>query len=394
MWSRRQFLSRTGLGLMGTAGTCLAFAGDEAPGVPDVRDAIPDGSASRGMINARTEEAIRKGLNYLQSRRDRDGSFGTIQYRGNVAVTSLAGMAFMCAGHQPNRGLYGKVVLDALRYVLSKENIPGPFGQAFPGFLHNPMASPHGPMYGHGFATLFLSEVSGMVHGELRKELREKLHRAVKLILDAQRRNTEGAWRYLPNSTDADLSVTICQIMALRSARNAGVFVPKSAVDKCTKYVMQCQDRLEGWFRYMKRGGGGGGAQGFARTAAGVAALNAAGYYLNMDTSQIANDEERRRAQDAVAGIKAGLQFLLRNKPGGFARPDMHYFYGHYYAVQAMWTAGGSYWAEWYPAIRDELLARQNGDGAWQDQICSHYGTAMACIILQVPNNYLPILQK
>jgi len=28
MWTRRQFLSRTGLGLLGTAGTCLAVGGD------------------------------------------------------------------------------------------------------------------------------------------------------------------------------------------------------------------------------------------------------------------------------------------------------------------------------------------------------------------------------
>ena len=59
-----------------------------------------------------------------------------------------------------------------------------------------------------------------------------------------------------------------------------------------------------------------------------------------------------------------------------------------------MWTAGGDYWKEWYPAIRKELLSRQVPDGSWVDQICPHYGTAMACIILQVPNNYLPILQK
>jgi hypothetical protein len=396
MWSRRKFLSRSGLGLMGTAGTCLAFGGDGSPDIPDHRDAIPDGSASRGMINARTDEAIRRGLRFLADRRDRDGSFGTGQYRGNVAVTSLAAMAFMCAGHQPNRGLYGKIVLDALRFILSKENVPGgPFGMSQPGFIHNPMASPHGPMYGHGFATLFLAEVTGMVHDRaLREELREKLRRAVTLILDAQKRNPEGAWRYLPNSGDADLSVTICQIMALRSARNAGIFVPKSAVDKCTDYVMLCQDRREGFFRYMKQVGPMGGAAGFARTAAGVSALNSAGYYLNTDTSQIANDAERRRAQEAVTGVKLGLQFLLRNKPNGFLRPDMHYFYGHYYAVQAMWTAGGTYWSEWYPAVRDELVNRQSGDGSWIDQICSHYGTAMACIILQVPNNYLPILQK
>jgi hypothetical protein len=392
MWTRRQFLSRSGLGLMGTAGTCLAFQ-DAEPAKPEGREAVPDGSASKGMINTRTDQAIQRGLAYLNSHRDREGSFGTGGYRGNVAVTSLAAMAFMCAGHQPNRGTYGRVVLDALKFVLGKENVDG----GTPGFIHNRMASPHGPMYGHGFATLFLSEVYGMVHDRaLRDELREKLHRAVKLILMAQKHNFEGGWRYTPRSSDADLSVTICQIMALRSARNAGIFVPKSAVDRCTNYVMDCQDKLEGWFRYMKRGGGGGGPQGFARTAAGVAALNSAGYYLSTDVSSIQKDSERKRARDAVAGIRAGLRFLLRNKPGGggFGRPDMHYFYGHYYAVQAMWTAGGEYWREWYPLIRDELLSRQLNDGSWLDQICSHYGTAMACIILQVPNNYLPILQK
>ncbi len=376
MWTRRQLLSRGGLGLLAAAGTSLGFPGDDAR--PDAADSpgerIPDGSASKGMITPRTDQAIQRGLEYLSGRRHhRDGSFGTGQYHGNVAITSLAAMAFMAAGHQPNRGRYGKVILDALRFVLSKENVGG----GNPGFLHNPAMNTHGPMYGHGFATLFLGEVYGMVQDrQLREELRAKLHAAVKLILSAQKKNFEGAWRYMPNSQDADLSVTICQIMALRSARNAGIVVPKDAVDTCTKYVKACQDRMEGWFRYMKRIGGNH-QQGFARTAAGVCALNAAGIYKGPE-------------------VEAGLRFLHKNRPGGMfmGRPDIHYFYGHYYAVQAMWTAGGQYWAEWYPAIRDELLSRQDGQGAWTDQICSHYGTAMACIILQVPNNYLPILQK
>jgi hypothetical protein len=62
-----------------------------------------------------------------------------------------------------------------------------------------------------------------------------------------------------------------------------------------------------------------------------------------------------------------------------------------------MWTAGPKYWYEWFPAIRDELLRlnRGRGDGAWADpSVCNHYATAMATIILQIPNNYLPILQK
>jgi hypothetical protein len=92
----------------------------------------------------------------------------------------------------------------------------------------------------------------------------------------------------------------------------------------------------------------------------------------------------------------------MRFKPNGISnRPEvyLHYFYGHYYAAQAMWTAGGSYWKEWFPAIRDELVNHPDRDwkglGCWQDhRFGNDYATAMACIILQIPNNYLPILQK
>jgi hypothetical protein len=371
--SRRRFLTRTAPGFLAAAGSAVAFAGDD-PEPAGRGEALPDGSAAKGMITPEADRAIDAGLAYLNSRRHRDGSFGTNPYYGNVAVTSLGALAFMAGGHQPGRGVYGRVVTDALRFVLSQENVSG----GKPGFLHNPRATPHGPMYGHGFGTLFLAEVSGMVHDRaLREEVREKLHRAVKVILDSQ--NLEGGWRYNPEPRDADLSVTVCQMMALRAARNAGLAVPRSKVDRCIAYVKRCQDRSEGWFRYMQQGGVMG--NNFARTAAGVAALFSAGVYKGPE-------------------IEAGLRYLkTRCMPGrsfGFRdnRPDMYYFYGHYYAVQAMWTAGGAYWAEWYPAIRNELVGNQQSDGGWVDQICPQYATAMASLVLQVPNNYLPIMQK
>jgi hypothetical protein len=58
-----------------------------------------------------------------------------------------------------------------------------------------------------------------------------------------------------------------------------------------------------------------------------------------------------------------------------------------------MWQAGGEHWQRWAPAIHDVLLARQKPDGSWPETVCYEYGTAMACIILQMPNNYLPIFQ-
>jgi hypothetical protein len=61
-----------------------------------------------------------------------------------------------------------------------------------------------------------------------------------------------------------------------------------------------------------------------------------------------------------------------------------------------MWTAGGKYWQEWFPAIREDLLSRaRDNKGIWTDGIAGNeYAAAMALIILQIPNNYLPIMQK
>jgi hypothetical protein len=370
MWTRRRLLTRGCLAMLGAAGTCFALPGDDAERGGD-RESIPDGSASRGMITFKTDEAIDRGLSYLRDKNS-DGAFGSgILQRGHVAVSSLAGLAFLAGGHQPGHGPYGGIVTSILKFVLSQGRSNNPKG-----YLFNPNAYRQQGMYGHGFGTLFLAEVSGMVHTrELRNQVHGALRDAVQVIVKSQ--NAQGGWRYEPTPTEADLSVTVCQMMALRAARNAGVGVSRSVADKCVEYVRRCQDRTDGSFRYQP------GFQGppvkFARTAAGVSALNSAGVYKGEE-------------------IDKGLAFMQRSKPNGlnqFGRNEnTYYFYGHYYAVQAMWTAGGEYWEKWYPAIREELISSQNPDGSWHDSVCPHYATAMACIILQVPNNYLPILQK
>jgi hypothetical protein len=358
METRRLFLTR-GLGAAAAlAGGGLILRGQDSTDSP-----------ARGMITPAAQDAINTGLRYLADSQHADGSYGTGQHHGNVAITAICGLAFMAGGHQPGRGPYGRNVTRALEYILSKED------PTIPGFLNNPRASSHGPMYGHGFATLFLAEAHGMVNQPaLRDRLKGALERAVQLIIRTQ--NSEGGWRYRPVIHEADISVTICQIMALRAARNAGFAVPKKTADDCIKYVKACQDR-SGGFRYQRPPG----PAGFARTAAGVVALYSAGLYDGTEVSK-------------------GLEYLKRFKPGtnpggGFFGDQQHYFYGHYYAVQAMWIAGGRYWSEWYPAIRHELLSLRRQDGTWIGHPpCPHYCTGMALIILQIPNNYLPILQR
>jgi hypothetical protein len=354
--------------LAGTLTALLCLTAALTASAPPDQTAAPGGAAAKDMVTPDAQRAIERGLAYLAGSQQRDGSWGERQYDANVAITSLAGLAFMSGGYQPGRGPYGKVVTRALEYVLGRETSQPP------GFLYYAGGNTHGPMYSHGFGTLFLAEAHGMVTDrDLRRRVRDTLGRAVKVIIDSQ--NREGGWRYQPVRDQADISVTICQIMALRAARNAGVDVPKSVADQCIEYVKACQTP-DGGFRYLKQFGG----PEFARSAAGVVALYSAGLY-----------------QDPA--IERGLKYLMQFKPSGQPARGreylLHYYYGHYYAAQAMWVAGGRYWAEWFPAIRDELVARIAGDGSWSDPtIGKDYATAMACIVLQVPNNLLPIMQK
>lgn len=346
-----------------------------APSTADVepeprKDIRPDGTATaenRPLENELTPElnaAVEKGLKWLVAQQQEDGSFGDGRYGKNVAVTALSCIALMADGSVPGRGVHARTVERGLEFVLKSGTETG---------LLAADAS-NGPMYGHGFATLFLGEAYGMTRGgadtDRSKRVHETLTRACELIARSQ--NSEGGWRYNPVPYDADVSVTICQIMALRSARNAGIDVPKAVIDRAVEYVRQCQN-ADGGFKYQLSSG----FSAWPRSAAGVASLYYAGIY-----------------QDQA--IDKGVGYLLDSAmPGGGNVPAAHYYYGHYYAVQAMYLAGGGPWERWWPAIRAELLAKQQDDGSWADpSVGPAYGTSMALIVLQMPKRLLPIFQK
>lgn len=320
-----------------------------APATQPVADLPPEYTPA-------TVAAIDKGLDWLARQQFPDGAWGRGRYYNrNVAITSLACLALMGDGNVPGRGRYGANVQRGLDFVLDSSGGTG--------LLGDPTAG--SPMYGHGFATLLLAELRGM---SPRPDLDEKLHKAVQLLVATQ--NAQGGWRYQPVRADADISVTVTQVMALRAARNAGLAVPKETIDRAIQYIKECQ-RPDGGFSYMiKRE-----PSAFPRSAGAVAALQYAGLYDSPE-------------------VQKGLDYLVQFKPLGQADIGGHYEYGHYYAIQAMFTAGDPHWQRWYPAIRDELLKRQRRDGSWSGQAGDEYGTAMALIVLQMPNRTLPIFER
>ena len=303
-------------------------------------------------------EGVAKGFQYLALQQSENGSFGQGRFTNHVGITSLAAIAYLSDGNTPNRGPYAKHVDLALDFILDHASDTGLIAGT----------TSHGPMYGHGFATLFLGEVYGMSSRD--DEIRVALAKAVELIIRTQ--NKEGGWRYKPVPDDADVSVTICQIMALRSARNAGISVDEDVIDKAVAYVRSCQNSDGGW-RYMIRPG----TSAWPRTAAGLASL----YYAGIHEGE---------------SIEKGLDYLERTAfPSNRSVRQSHYYYGQYYAVQAMHMAGGDRWSRWWPAAREALLGRQSSNGGWLDhQVGGAYASSMALIILQMPKRYLPIFQR
>ncbi|MEM7198731.1 MAG: prenyltransferase/squalene oxidase repeat-containing protein [Planctomycetota bacterium] len=285
---------------------------------------------------------------------------------GHLGVTSLAGLAFLAGGHLPGRGQYGQQVQRCLDYVIDTREDNG--------YLTDSGSR----MYSHAFATLFLAQVHGMVRD---RRAKDALEDAVHWIVDCQ--NRQGGWRYNPFTTQADLSVTVCQLQALRSARNIGIEVPKATIDRAVEYVLRARTprgRNTGLFFYKTAGRGAlRKNQQFAINAAAVTSLFSAGEY----------DRE-------VVGPALGFLESEYDRVAYYYRRHYFYWYGNYYACQAFFQDGGERFRSYYKKLCRDLVADQQDDGRWINEVGpgDAFSTAVACLLLQVRHQYLPIFQR
>jgi prenyltransferase beta subunit len=339
------------------------------------RPASPwDIEAREYLGTPRSEAAVARGLSYLASSQAADGHWRSGTYDTEVAITGLCLLAFLATGCQPGRGRYGLVVNQAIDFLAASVNMSGAFGPV--GLIRSGVEG-H-PMYGHGFALLALCEAYGMAH---RQDLKVKLQAAVKLLEDTQNQDgstsLDGGWRYQPQPADADISVTVVEVMALRAARNAGIPVSHETLERAMGYIRRCA-RESGGFAYQVQQS----IPALPRSAAAVLSLLMAGM---RDTPECRN----------------GLRYLSGyiNDLGDQWQPFEHFYYAMYYLTQAMYQAGGAYWRRWYPSVRDHLVSVQESDGSWSrndrySEAGVEYATAMSVLVLQVPAGLLPIYQK
>jgi len=302
--------------------------------------------------------AIERGLKYLISTQNPDGSWANDDGKFATAGTSLGMMAFMVKGHFPGFGRYGEPLNRAKEYLLKKAEASAT------GYL--------GGMYEHGLYTLALSEIWGMTANvEDNARIQLQLQRAVDVILRGQ--SPLGGWRYHARpDAGQDTSVTAMVFVSLASARQAGILVPTETIDRVVGYLRdQVWNEKTGGFGYQGSDG-----TTLACTAGGAYAAQLCGM---RDTEW----------------VQAAIRYL-NNSPKVFNREEIgYYYYAHYYAIQAMVQAGDEHYANWYPQIRDALISLQKPDGSWLSTKKPYpHTTPMAIIILGTPHRYIPVYQE
>ena len=270
---------------------------------------------------------MNQGLEWLAFQQHKLGHW-TAQGRYPTAMTSLAGMAFLCEGSTTTQGKYADNVRRAVDFLTRRSRANGLIGDI----------DDERYTYGHGFAMLFLSQVLGEEEDlDRRLELVEVLAKAVKFTGQAQTRRpaagATSAQKMAAVSTKARPRSRRCKGCAGVATR--GFRFPKRSSDNAVGYIHKCTNKKDGGVQYSSKGGG----SRPAITAAAVACLYNAGEY---DDTYVPRMLEYCRAQ------------LKPNSRDSFG----HWHYAHFYYAQVMYREGDDEWMEYIDAIQKRTATR------------------------------------
>lgn len=348
-----------------------------------------------------SEFAVQTGLDWLARHQYADGHWsidhrprargptsGQGKVHSNMAATALGVLPFLGANYTPIAGPkeYREPVQRAILWMIQRQQPSG--------YLLAAGDDPESGMYTHGVATIALCEAYALTR---QQNIRVAAQKAVEFILKTQ--NRVGAWRYKPDSTDADTSVLGWQVMALRSAEASGLLdsrPQKAALADSRKRYRAFLETVaigehKGIFNYRKGEEGSDGNN--TTTSIGLLTLQYAG------------------ARSSDARMKEGLDFLIARRPPNDPKQTKYrnsYFW--YYGTLVIHNVGGKYWDDWNRAVRANLVETQNrvkGDtdhGSWDPFLPlpdfwakeggRHLVTTMGILTLEAYYRFLPLYRE
>jgi hypothetical protein len=332
------------------------------------------------------QEMADRGLEWLAKQQFRDGHWEATGGQFATAMTGVAGTTLLMEGSTMREGKYADNIRKAVDYLIKHSQPNGLIGEV------NAPNQGLGYLYGHGFSILFLSQLYGEEDDpDLRRKLEDLLNRAVDFACKAQ--TSRGGWGYVSAADGNDFdegSVSVTQVQALRAARNAGIVVPKKAIDMVHVYLEKCTTDRGGLIYSLSNGGG---PERPTITVAAIASMFSTGEY----DSKLA---------------KRWLEFVRPQVPIDVAGSDQfgHSEYTHYYYGQVIYCLGEDGYARLFPDSKPgdrltwnkykdtffEFLARrQNKEGSWTGTAIGQVWTTSCYLtILQLDKGTLPIYQR
>jgi hypothetical protein len=320
------------------------------------------GSRFGEVVPRDVREMYDRGLQYLANSQGDSGDWSAAGGNVGPGLTGLCMMAFLASGEDPNFGLYSNHVRKALRSMINaQDGSTGIFG---------------GGMYQHGFALLALAEAYGAVdernlwpNGKGPRSIGQALELGVRAALTSQKKNSNGAWRYTPDSTDADTSVSGSVLMGLLAARNAGIEVPDESIDKAIDYYKQ-----------MTSSGG-------QVAYAGIGGFDDSPARISIGTLvyAIARRKDLPQYKAAIANLRQKIE-----------QPPMNMYveYTRYYQAQALFQGDLTSWEKWNKLLIRQLKQSQQPDGSIPGQFGTTLGTSMSLLALALNYRFLPIYER
>ncbi len=361
-WLIGQWLARRGvLALVLALGLGTSMAMAQRAVTPQGGVGTPLSIHHGDAVPRDVREMYERGLDYLTSAQGENGGF----QGGHVGAgtTGMALMAFLASGEDPNFGKYSNQVKKCVRNIVaSQDSTTGYLGSS---------------MYHHGFGMLGLAEAYGTVDDRRywssgqRKSIGKSLELAVRCAVTSQKKNPVGAWRYSPDASDADTSVSGAVLVGLLAARNAGIEVPDSSIDRAIAYYKSMTS--DNGFVGYSGGFGGGMGESTARTS------------ISSLVMAIARRQDLKVYQPTVEN-------LTENIEGG--RADHYKEYGYYYQSQALFQGDMEAWAKFNKLLVERLKLSQADDGSFSGSFGKPVGTSLSLLSLALNYRFLPIYER